>query len=41
MLVVRLSRMAERMNVIKAIRHSSVRLLRVLMAVRTQLKPPF
>ena len=41
MLVVRLSRMAERMNVMKAMRHSSVRLLLVFITPRTQLNPPF
>ena len=41
MLVVRLSRMAERMNVKKAMRHSNARLLFVFITLRTQLKPPF
>ena len=39
--VVRLSRMAERMNVIKAIRHSKAFLLFVCKVSRTKLKPPF
>ena len=41
MLVVRLSSMAERKNVMKAIRHSSVRLLLVFIMPLTKLKPPF
>ena len=40
-LVVRLSRMADKMNVMKAIRHNKVRFERVFITVRTQLKPPF
>ena len=39
--VVRLSRMAERMNVMQAIRHSSALLLVVCNVSRTKLKPPF
>ena len=39
--VVRLSRMAERMNVMKAIRHSRERLLLVFSVSLTKLKPPF
>ena len=38
--VVRLSRMADRKKVIKAMRHMSLRLERVFMASRTKLKPP-
>ena len=41
MLVVRLSRMADRKKVMKATLHSSLRLERVLMVSRTKLKPPF
>ena len=41
MLVVMLSRMAERMNVMNAIRHNSTRLLLVCITRRTQSKPPF
>ena len=41
MLVVRLSRMAERKKVSKAMRHSSVRLLLLFITPRTQLNPPF
>ena len=41
MLVVRLSRMADRMKVMKAMRQSSLRLERVCMVSRTKLKPPF
>ena len=40
-LVVRLSKMAERKKVIKAILHISLRLERVFRASRTKLKPPF
>ena len=39
--VVRLSRMAERMNVMKAMRHNSFFLLRVCNVSRTKLNPPF
>ena len=39
--VVRLSRMADRMNVMKAMRHSSDLLLLVCSVSRTKLKPPF
>ena len=38
--VVRLSSMAERKNVMKAMRHSSLRLPRVFMMSRTKLNPP-
>ena len=38
--VVRLSRMAERKNVINATRHSSLRFERVFIVSRTKLKPP-
>ena len=41
MLVVRLSRMAERKKVMKAMRHMSERLLVVIIVSRTKLKPPF
>ena len=41
MLVVRLSRMADRMKVMKAMRHSRARLLFVFITLRTKLKPPF
>ena len=41
MAVVRLSRMAERKNVMNAMRHSSARLLLVRRVSRTKLKPPF
>lgn len=41
MAVVMLSRMAERMNVIAVMRHSSPRLLFVLSMLRTKLKPPY
>ena len=41
MLVVRLSRMADKMKVMKAMRQSRLRLLRVLIMLRTKLKPPF
>ena len=41
MLVVRLSRIAERKNVRKAMRHSSVRLPLLFITPRTQLNPPF
>ncbi len=41
MLVVMLSRMAERMKVMNAMRQSSARLLLVCMTRRTQSKPPF
>ena len=41
MLVVRLSRMAERMKVMKAMRHRSARFDFVFITPRTQLKPPF
>ena len=40
-LVVRLSRMAERMNVMNAMRHSNARFEWVFITPRTQLKPPF
>ena len=39
--VVRLSRMAERMKVMKAIRQSSARFDLVFSVSRTKLKPPF
>ena len=39
--VVRLSRMAERKKVMKAMRQSRVRLLWVCITSRTKLKPPF
>ena len=39
--VVRLSRMAERMKVMKAMRHSRAFLLLVCSVSRTKLKPPF
>ena len=39
--VVMLSRMADRKNVMKAMRHSSARLLFEAMTPRTKLKPPF
>jgi hypothetical protein len=41
MLVVRLSRMADRKKVMNAMRHNSARLLRVFITERTQLNPPF
>ena len=39
--VVRLSRMADRMKVMKAMRHSSARFDLVCSVSRTKLKPPF
>ena len=41
MLVVRLSSMADRKNVMMAMRHSRLRLLVVRIRSRTKLKPPF
>ena len=38
--VVRLSRMADRKNVMNAMRHMSLRLERVFIVSRTKLKPP-